>query len=152
MTRGGYGLEPSPALLPLLEKLAKVLYVAAAFTISTTATAKLSILCLYRRVFSTSSFRRNSLVVGLMVVAYWLAAVLGTILKCLPIDANWKSRVQISGGVSCINFAALFLGLELANCVLDIVIICLPWRVIRHLQMPTRQKYQLAFIFFLGGL
>ena len=152
MTRGGYGTEPSPASLPPFEKMLKLLYAATAFSIATTATAKLSILCLYRRVFSTPSFRRNSLVVGLMVIAYWLASTIGAILQCLPIDANWNLRVKLSGNVRCINFAAFFLGLELSNCVLDVVIICLPLGVIRQLQMPLRQRHQLAFVFFLGGL
>ena len=152
MTRGGYGTEPSPASLSTFEKMLKLLYVATAFSIGTTATAKLSILCLYRRVFSTPSFRRNNLIVGLMVIAYWVASTIGAILQCLPIDANWNIRVKTSGKLKCINFAAFFLGLELSNCVLDIVIICLPLRVIRNLQMPIRQRYQLALVFFLGGL
>ena len=128
--------------------LEQLLYVSTPFSITATATAKISLLCLYRRVFSTPSFRRNSLIVGLFVVAYWLASVIGALLQCIPVQVAWE---KLSHG-RCINFAAFFLGLELSNCLLDVIIFGLALQVIRDLHISTRQRIQLALIFLLGGL
>lgn len=126
----------------------QILFISLPFSVATTATAKISILCLYRRLFSTQSFRRNSFVVGIFVVCYWIAATVGASLQCQPVHAAWDIAVP----AKCINFAAFFLGTELFNCVLDVVMLCLPIGVIRNLHLPRRQKFQLAIIFLMGGL
>ena len=110
--------------------------------------SKISILCLYRRIFTTESFRLHSLIVGLGVLSYWIASVLGFLLMCRPIRAIWKTNIPIS----CIDTAALFLGLELFNCIMDIAILCLPLQVLWKLQMSTEKKGALAIMFTLGSL
>lgn len=110
--------------------------------------AKLSVLCLYRRIFSTPSFRRSSLIVGLFVVCYWVASTVGGCLWCQPPSGVWDRRHP----AKCFNFAAFFLGTELVNLILDIVMLLLPLRVIRDLHMATAKKIQLCMVFLLGGL
>ena len=110
--------------------------------------AKISVLCLYRRIFITKSFRRNSSVVIAAVVIYWVASVLGFLTECIPVQGNWDPAVN----AHCTNTAALFFGLELYNCVLDVIILCLPLGVIRGLQMPMKQKVAVGMIFLLGSL
>lgn len=118
------------------------MYVAMPFSITAIATAKISVLCLYRRIFTTQSFRQSSLMVGVGVVAYWVASVVCVLLQCVPIRKNWQPELQ----ARCINTAALFLGLEL------FIMLFLPLRVIRDLHMPLKQRLQLGVIFLLGGL
>ena len=126
----------------------QLFYAAQLFSIATTATAKISLLCLYRRIFSTPSFRWNSLVVIGFVAAYWVTSSVSLCLQCIPVEKLWTPTKE----GRCINFAAAFLGLELWNCSLDIVMLCLPLNVIRGLQMSTRLKLQLAVLFFLGSV
>ena len=128
--------------------LSQVLFAEIPFSIATTAAAKISILCLYRRIFTTQSFRRNSLLTGAVVVAYWFSGTIGVIFYCSPVKAAYDPRVP----ARCIDFAAFFLAYEIVNCILDIVMLCLPIQVIRDLHMPTARKVQLSFIFFLGSL
>ncbi len=110
--------------------------------------AKLSVLCLYRRIFSTPSFRRSSLVVGFFVVCYWIASTVGGCLWCQPPSGVWDRRHP----AKCFNFAAFFLGTELLNLTLNIVMLLLPLRVIRDLNMAASKKIQLSVVFLLGGL
>ena len=117
-------------------------------SISAVAMSKLSILCLYRRIFTTLWFRRHSVIVGIGILSYWIASILGFALACEPFQAIWKTDIPIS----CIDTAAFFLGLELVNCILDIAILSLPLRVLRELQMPTKKKIALGLIFALGSL
>ena len=50
------------------------------------------------------------------------------------------------------NIALFFLLLEIFNCSLDIILLWLPLRVIRGLQMRSREKIAVGIIFLLGGL
>ena len=117
-------------------------------SISTTATAKISLLCLYHRIFATQSFRRKNLIVGLAVSGYWIAAVFGSIFQCAPVSGVWNKTAPSK----CIDFAAFFLGLELVNCLLDVAMIILPLGMIQDLHMPLKKRIQLGIIFMLGGL
>ena len=126
----------------------QVIFVSISFSIATTATAKISLLCLYRRIFTTKTFRRNSLLLGLLAVGYWVASTLGSIFQCSPVQAAYVG--SLSG--RCINYAAFFFGFEIVNCLLDILLLCLPLQVIQTLQMSTSKKVQLSFIFVLGSL
>lgn len=123
-------------------------YTAAQMSVSATATAKISILCLYRRIFTTQSFRRSTAIVGLFVLAYWTTSTFGGILQCIPIQASY--RKELAG--KRINFTAFVLSLELVNFLLDVVIILLPCKELQSLQLPRRRKIELSIIFVLGGL
>ena len=128
--------------------VAKTEYSSTPFSISTVATAKISVLCLYRRIFPTPTFRRKSLVVGIGVMVYWVTSLTASVFGCRPIRAAWESTPHSF----CVNVRAWFLALELYNCLLDIAILSLPIREVRKLQMPIKQKVAVAAIFLLGGL
>ena len=128
--------------------VAKAEYSSSPFSISTAATAKISVLCLYRRIFPTPSFRRKSLIVGVGVICYWITSVTVSIFGCRPIRAAWETTPHSF----CVNTLAFFLALELYNCLLDVAILSLPVREVRKLQMPLKQKVAVATIFLLGGL
>lgn len=144
---GGAGHPLTTLPHPALELLLKSLQIEISFSVTTTAAAKISVLCLYRRVFPITSISRASLAVGLLVVACWLTSIFGAIFRCIPVQAAWQKLLP----ARCINFAAFFLGVELFNCTLDIIILSMPIPVIRGLQMPLRRKIQLIIIFLLGG-
>ena len=73
---------------------------------------------------------------------------MGSTLRCIPVRAIW----EITLPARCIDFAAFFLGLELFNCILDVIMLSLPVGVIRDLHLPVMQRVQLSMIFLLGGL
>lgn len=148
MVRVGTGPSLTALPYPELTKAFKIQYIVIPLSITTTACAKISILCLYRRIFPTASFKARSLVLLLLVIAYWISAAVGSIAQCIPARAAYDKLVP----GKCINFAAFFLGEELFNCLLDIIILCLPLTVIRKLHMPRQRKIQLGLIFLLGAL
>lgn len=41
---------------------------------------------------------------------------------------------------------------ESLNCVMEVIIVCLPVDMIRKLQLPMRRKILVSGIFFVGGL
>lgn len=125
------------------------------FFINTICTVvKVSIICLYRRVFDVSKpFQKASQVVTNLCVAWYIVATCFAIIPCQPIDAAWI--VGPEGPYPpdhCINFPIYFVCIEVTNVFLDTLILCLPLRMIRHLHLPNRHKIYLSGVFLLGGL
>lgn len=109
---------------------------------------KISILCLYRRIFHVQNFRRASLVTGLLVVALAIAAEVAALVSCLPVTKFW-SRLEPG---HCFNFDAYYIGIQIPDVILDTVILALPIRMISTLQLSRTDKVTILGIFLLGGL
>ncbi|ORY17865.1 hypothetical protein BCR34DRAFT_474220, partial [Clohesyomyces aquaticus] len=108
----------------------------------------LSILFFYRRIFFVKTgYLKVSLFVILVSTAWFIAAEVANLLTCLPIDAFWH---RTKPG-RCLDFNVMFLGIVVAEIVIDIIIFILPFRVAFQLQLPKRTKVAVAGIFALGG-
>ena len=124
-------------------------YVVAIFSVPTISFAKLSLLALYWRIFSKDTrFRILLYVTTASCIAWMVACLFATVLKCVPISAAW----DVLERGNCINFNLFFIIIEPINVVLDLVIILLPLFFIKELQLKTRMKVTLGIIFLLGGL
>lgn len=112
------------------------------FGVSITAT-KLSILCLYHRLFPTPLFRRATVLLGVICVLWLIAIEIIILLKCKPMTTLQHS---------CFNLGKYFLGAEITETIFDFAILVLPLRVVSSLQLPPRQKMVLYMTFLVGGL
>ncbi|KAH6679212.1 hypothetical protein B0J14DRAFT_686202 [Halenospora varia] len=108
---------------------------------------KLSLLYFYCRIFSTSTFRKAAVGVGIICGAWWFASAMVTILQCIPVQKAWHKEIE----GHCLDLAAFVLGYEITNAALDITLICMPLRMIQTLQLERRQKILISCIFMLGG-
>lgn len=109
--------------------------------------ARLSILYLYRRIFSVGPFRQISLAVIIICVVWWMVFTITTLIPCRPVKKFWQP--QVAG--SCYNFDEFFLGIAVIDVILDTVVLTLPIRMIVRLQMSYQRKVMLCFVFLLGG-
>jgi len=116
----------------------------------TITTVKISILLMYRRIFPTKLFRKTTLFLGVACVAWFIAEVFSDVFQCHPIVAAWDPAFMFSN--QCINLEAYFWGISATNMILDVIILCLPLRVVWELELPIRQKCILSGIFLMGGL
>ena len=126
-------------------------YAAAPLFILTIAASKLSIIFLYCRIFitpATPEFRSASSMALVAVFLYWLGGTACCLFQCWPIREVWNPL----GKSRCLNFARMFFVLELYNCILDLVILYLPLRMVRTLHVPLAKKIGLGAIFLLGSL
>lgn len=111
---------------------------------------KISILLMYRRIFHIdTSFRRQSLLVGLVVVAFWLAATVAALANCHPFKYNWLS---LQPEKYCFNYNLFWMITGAVEILIDTVILALPVRMVLGLQLSRQRKASIMFIFFLGGL
>lgn len=108
---------------------------------------KLSILFLYRRIFTTLRFAQVSLGFIVIVCVWWIIFTCCTLLPCIPPRKFWYP--ELDG--PCYNYDEFFLGSEVVDIILDFAILTLPVRMVSTLQMSDRHKWVLYFVFLVGG-
>jgi len=111
---------------------------------------KMSMLCLYLRVFSWGGRMRQATLVLLATVAVtWLAFVITTLLQCHPLSKLWDAREKDSG---CINLRFYFNAQTLPGIFLDFLIMGLPLKTVWGLKLPTAKRVALVGIFLVASL
>ena len=114
---------------------------------STIELAKLSFLCLLHRIFVAQIFRRWVMVTGIVSLLFWASVEIASIVQCIPIEATWDKSMP----GRCFDYDLYVVIGETINCLLCTIIVMMPWAVIRHLQIPRRQKISIGLIFLIGG-
>ncbi|KAF7587861.1 hypothetical protein BBP40_006630 [Aspergillus hancockii] len=108
---------------------------------------KMSILVFYRRLFPTAPFQRINVGVIIFCIIWFVVAIIGDILYCIPVRQFWDATAH----GSCFNFPIYFLAMELVDLLLDVVIIGLPMKTILGLQLSLRKRLALLGVFLLGA-
>ena len=109
---------------------------------------KLSILLFYRRLFSTKRFKLATVIVGVIVLLWWLAVILVQVLQCRPIQGIWDPTLPRK----CINETLYYIGVAVPNVATDIIMLCLPVRMVWRLHASLVHKVALTLTFLTGGL
>jgi len=109
---------------------------------------KISILLLYQRVFPTPRFVLATRIVGGFVVAWWIVVVIIQIFSCSPIAGFW----DISVASKCVDPAHFYIAVAVPNILTDIIMLCLPLRMVWGLQMSQAQKIQVSLTLLTGAL
>jgi hypothetical protein len=107
---------------------------------------KLGILAFYWRVFVQPFFRSMVLAVAAFVTAWGIGITVTLLVACRPIAAYWD--VKIHG--ECLNLVTFTYFTNISNLCTDVIIFLMPVPMIWNLQLPTRRKLLLMFIFCIG--
>ncbi|KAM6505392.1 hypothetical protein FSOLCH5_014612 [Fusarium solani] len=128
-------------------------YVAELFYYLNQLSLKLSILCFYWRVFSSSNYMRRSIqIIGCSILLWFIASFLVAILQCVPVEAAWDPVAKAKPGVKCVNLNGFFFGTSVPNIIADLVLVLLPIQQVLQLNINMTQKIFIIFFFLLGGL
>lgn len=116
---------------------------------------KVSILLLYRRLFSAKAGlgRLYSIMyytAAFLTTAYPLILWISIACACRPVSYYWNQYLGAEG--SCINVNLFFLVLGIVNMFNDLVILFVPVPQIWQLQLNKRTKTSIIGIMLLGGL
>ena len=131
-----------------LVRFKKILYAWNLFYDPTPPMIKISLLLLYKRVFTNRKFHTAVNVVGGFTVIWCLAFFTKSIWNCVPIRGFWDTSVH----ARCLNFTSSTIAYAVVNIFTDIVVLALPGPVIWRLQLSTPRKVALTLIFMLGSL
>ena len=108
----------------------------------------MSLLCLYHHIFDAPGYRRAALIIIIVLVLWFVGAMIGNFIICIPFDSFW---LRLKPG-RCLDFNAYALAIGVIEVLLDVTILALPIRVVMDLRVPTHKKIGLTDIFLLGGL
>ncbi|KAL8790985.1 MAG: hypothetical protein Q9195_006130 [Heterodermia aff. obscurata] len=148
---GGGGVNIETIILEnkfiTLQNFIKSLYILDPLYALTITSVKLSILYLYRRIFSVKVFHQITFVTGAVCVAWWLAFTVTALVPCRPVERFWNP--QLDG--YCYNFDMFFVVMASIEIVLDVVILSLPVKMVLGLQMSYKRKIMLCAVFSIGG-
>lgn len=110
---------------------------------------KMSILCLYLRIFPYRWITWSSYATMSIIVAWTVATILAGCLICRPFAFNWDKTIPDG---RCGNQVTSFTVTGVINLVTDIVVLLLPMQPLYQLQMATYKKVVFISIFGLGIL
>ncbi|MCJ1381222.1 hypothetical protein MMC17_004331 [Xylographa soralifera] len=114
-------------------------------------TVKISLLLLYRYLFTSKRLHLWINITIIFMLAWGVAVLFGSIFSCNPINAFWDFELQGTPGVYCINFQAFWISVAVPNILTDVLILAMPIWQVWKLQLNRRSKIALTFIFLLGS-
>ena len=110
------------------------------------ALVKLSILCLYGRLFSATRYPRIITIFLFLTSAWLVSFIFATFFQVWPLRCNWVTCIPTT------NYTVMYVCCSVTDVLLDIVILCIPSSFIRTLHISRSQKIGLIGIFGLGVL
>ena len=108
----------------------------------------MSILLLFLRIFPDKTFRLVTKICLAWMMCHMIAFIVAVILQCVPPSAIWDTSIQSK----CTNSTALVYAGAGFSIFEDLVIILLPVRELASLNLTTRKKLAVIFMFALGSL
>ncbi|KAF2012106.1 hypothetical protein BU24DRAFT_425940 [Aaosphaeria arxii CBS 175.79] len=142
--------EPDPLLgLDELKNLLKTSYILELIMGCVITAAKISILWFYHPIFAVYPMIRKAIyATGAACIIWFIIVTFVFIFQCSPVDAYWNMFAQPP---ACHKSQQLVLGYELTNFFLDVVILCIPIKPIKALQLSPLKRASTMAIFMLGG-
>ncbi|KAK8089589.1 integral membrane protein [Apiospora hydei] len=135
------GLDDWIILAALWTFISEIMYGA------TITAVKLSILAMYDRLFPTKFMRRAVVSLAVVAMLWYFAVILVVIFQCDPIPRSWGATTE----GHCIDHYSYYTGLAIPHIFIDIIILSLPIREVRRLQIVNWQKAAVCGMFLLGG-
>ncbi|KAF2003074.1 hypothetical protein P154DRAFT_561554 [Amniculicola lignicola CBS 123094] len=128
----------------------RLLFAIIELAIITITFARLSVIFLYYRLFSTTSRCLKILlyILGSISLAWMVSLVIATPLQCKPLGSYLDPFMKRT----CINTQVMFVVGEGISCALDVVLVCLPVRLIWRLELRWKEKGAVCGMFLLGGV
>ncbi|KAF7894133.1 hypothetical protein EAF00_007647 [Botryotinia globosa] len=138
----GTPLNPKAAIV-----LAKTIYALELLTWPAVGLTKISVLLMYKRIFSTPRFQIVTWIMIGVNVAWILTFTFALMFSCLPIAGPWTGT-----SYKCVNQEILFTVALATDVATDFLVLFLPAYEVKKLQMPLSRKILIIGIFCLGGL
>ncbi|PYH37104.1 uncharacterized protein BO87DRAFT_353456 [Aspergillus neoniger CBS 115656] len=112
-----------------------------------TPVIKISLICFYRRLFTTKRFLRFTFCLNMLITAWSSGIFLACALQCRPLRAYWD--INVKG--RCFSATTFIIVNQAFNVVMDFVILAVPIPMIWRLHRSWQDKLALNAVFALGA-
>lgn len=109
---------------------------------------KMSILCLYLRIFVRKPQRITCYVLMGVLITHMISTVFAATFECTPVAHLWDKT--IAG--HCFDAVAFYRIASLPNIITDVIMLFLPMPMIWHLKLSTARRISLTFVFLTGSM
>ena len=113
------------------------------------ALPKISVLCLYLRIFTKRCPRALCYVIIGVIIANWIVFSLTAIFQCSPIAYQWDRSIPYG---KCIDVVAFSKASSVPNIVTDFLMLILPLPTLWRLQASVLRKVGLTLVFMTGSV
>ena len=125
------------------------MYINNIFYSLTLPTVKLSLLCMYWKIFGrVKAFHYATIVVGMIVIGWMIGTLFAQVFTCIPVQGAWEPEI----GARCIDQVKFYYGNAISNVITDVIILVMPLHLVWHLQMSVQRKIGLSLVILLGSL
>ena len=128
---------------------AKSLYALEWLYLTSVALPKMSVLCLYLRVFTSRVVRMTCYILLGFVGATWVAYIISANLLCTPLAFQWDKTIP---GGHCLSLEAYYKSTSVPNIVTDLIILVLPIPTVINLKLTNMRKLGLLMVFLVGSM
>ena len=149
VTHGGAGrhvLTLSTEEITRLLKLGIGAYYAYALSVTI---PRLSILCLYLRIFTTRPFRYACFAAGSLIILTFLASLIVSFMNCVPYAYQWDKSIP---GGRCLDHNPVYRAISFPNVVADLAMLVIPIVGIWHLNIQLGHKIGVIVTFLSGSV
>ena len=136
----------SPKVPHTFSKTGQIVLIMQFWYILAVGLVKLSILCLYGRLFSAARYPVTIKVFLFLTSAWLVSFIFATFFQVWPLRCNWVTCIPTT------NYTVMYVCCSVTDVLLDIAILCVPSSFIRTLHISRSQKIGLSGIFGLGVL
>ncbi|KAI4851797.1 integral membrane protein [Aureobasidium sp. EXF-8845] len=130
-----------------LESYVQTIWLSSIFYNASLGFLKSSILAFYLRL-GDNQLKRLAQVLLVIVTCQATANVLTCIFQCTPVAASYT--IELHKTAKCVNITAFYLANAALTILTDLLTYILPFRLVRKLQIPDRQKVGLGIMLGLG--
>ncbi|KAJ9297282.1 hypothetical protein DTO271G3_4575 [Paecilomyces variotii] len=149
MSHLGFGKDIWVLPFNNITKIIQYTWLTEIFYMTAMGFTKITILCLYLKVFPSKPFRTTCFVTIGVCVIFALVFSLGTVFHCWPVSYGWTEWTGETKGY-CINFNAFAWAHAIVNIILDLFVILLPIPQLLRLALGTRRKVHVILMFSVG--
>lgn len=144
----GLGFHANTLSERQIENIVKWQLISGVFYLWNLCWTKLSLLLMYYRIFHIHSFKKQTTVVGAIVIVCTLMSSFLTTFRCIPVQKTWMPQVQ----GRCTNELGAWLAINSCTVLTDVMILVLPTPLVWRLHLKKGDKVGLTLIFGLGVL
>ncbi|KAI1278913.1 hypothetical protein F5Y07DRAFT_387796 [Xylaria sp. FL0933] len=142
----GLGKHITELQLDQITRLVKNLLIAEFGYLLGTFGVKMSMLCLYHRIYTTPTFRRWNYCAMALLVIYFVGFIPLFLTNCIPLSQYWDPQP----GGWCRDTIIGDNATVAANLVLDFIVLTLPLPILWRLRMSIRDKLTVTALFGFG--
>ncbi|KAL9101691.1 MAG: hypothetical protein Q9163_003077 [Psora crenata] len=111
------------------------------------ASIKISVLLFYRRIFITPTFKRCADTMIVVLIGWAISTAIAQIFAGDPISSVWNPLAPHLR----YNYNAFLLAVAGMSIIFDVMVLCFPLPMIKGMHLPTRRKFIVTGIFWLGA-